>query len=221
MSGWYRAAGLSEYQARRPTVRNPPMSATNGAAPRRWRSRRMEAACRTRPLYFQKMRKVQLRVIYYCFASVASNRTTPHHSGRAQGAGLRLRRQGSLGPTLFLHSILRPCLLLFLAHGHPVPHPWPGDDVPGVGGVVPQLAPQPLYHVPQQPTLAHPLRAPHPLEQNLVVQHPGGVHRQFVEHRVLRGPPRCPACCSSPARVHRQRQHPPKDLGGTIVTSVP
>ena len=62
MSGWYRAAGLSEYQARRPTVRNPPMSSTNGAAPRRWRSRRMEAACRTRPLYFQKMRKVQLSV---------------------------------------------------------------------------------------------------------------------------------------------------------------
>ena len=60
MSEWYRAAGLSEYQARRPTVRNPPMSATNGAAPRRWRSRRMETACRTRPLYFQKMRKVQL-----------------------------------------------------------------------------------------------------------------------------------------------------------------
>ena len=64
MSGWYRAAGLSEYQARRPTVRNPPMSATNGAAPRRWRSRRMEAACRTRPLYFQKMRKVLAMDVY-------------------------------------------------------------------------------------------------------------------------------------------------------------
>ena len=86
MSGWYRAAGLSEYQARRPTVRNPPMSATNGAAPRRWRSRRMEAACRTRPLYFQKMRKVQLRV-------VARRRVPLHHQRPGLPGRRRYRRR--------------------------------------------------------------------------------------------------------------------------------
>ena len=41
-----------------------------------------------------------------------------------------------------------------------------------IGGIVPQLAAQPLHHVPRQPVPAHLIPTLHPLEQNAVGQLP-------------------------------------------------
>ena len=69
---------------------------------------------------------------------------------------------------------------IIIPRRHPIPHARLGNDLPGVGGVIPQLAAQPLHHVPQQPTLAHPLGTPHPLQQQTVVQHQGSVHHRLT-----------------------------------------
>ncbi len=87
--------------------------------------------------------------------------------------------------------------------GHAVPHPWFGDYVPGVGGVIPLLATQPLT-VPDgttEPLHRFPCAAPS--FATPVTRHPSlmpqswtttGISRGWVMTRDTTNPPGNPAC---------------------------
>ncbi len=90
----------------------------------------------------------------------------PGHAGAALRAGPIVNRAWAM-----------PVPNWPIPHRHPIPHPWLGDDVPGIGGTVPRLAAQPPHRVPQQRALAHPSRpeVPHPPsrpQQRVEVQPP-------------------------------------------------
>ena len=74
--------------------------------------------------------------------------------------------------------------------GHPVPHPWLGENVDGTPGVVPELAAESADEGAQEPRVVRVFRAPDPPEQPLLGQHPSGVVRKLLEQPVLgRGQP--------------------------------
>ena len=83
-------------------------------------------------------------------------------------------------------NTVAPAGLSHILDSHAITNPRLSHDAPGPAGASAQLPPEPLHHIPHQPRIAHTLRAPHPLQQHVVRQHPRRVHRQLVDHRILR-----------------------------------
>ena len=106
--------------------------------------------------------------------------------------------------------------------GHPVPHPWLGENVDGTPGVVPELAAEVVYEGVQELRVVWVFRAPDSPEQPSLGQHPSGVVRKLLEQPVLgRGQPHRTKPASAPRRVPPSvavRPSPGRDHGPTPST---